>query len=484
MIKTNTHYKAEMRSKQFDRLLFIGIVLTSCLWSCNNDTKRSEIGLTLIPPTVITNQVDLDIRVGIRNNSNETKELAITIYLGDEREENVLHRTQVSVAADSVQTVKYMMETADKAGDNHIMVVVRDGRDEQRISKSIRVIPSATRSTKTIGGAWIGFYHWSEEEGKMWNPAIKEMTEKQWAEMIASMHKINMDVIVIQESFRNQEYVGKHDIETNGYKGKAYYPSKLFPDRMPIAAKDPIEAVLSEADKLGMHVFMGVGLYAWFDYSKGSLAWHKRVAKELFDRYGHHPSFYGWYVSEEGMGSLDSFETDSLLQIQRRQEILSFFKEFRPFVNRLAPEKPLMFAPNGWGVGRARDAYPKLLKYVDIISPFAFARMPEGDLSGKEAVTLLQKFCDDAGAHLWLDLEAFLFNEKEGYLYPRPFGEIRGDLALFDSFEKVICYQYPGVFSDPDMSFQIGEAATRKLFLDYQRYLRDSVPAITSPVTK
>jgi hypothetical protein len=51
---------------------------------------------------------------------------------------------------------------------------------------------------------------------------------------------------------------------------------------------------------------------------------------------------------------------------------------------------------------------------------------------------------------------------------------------LFDSFEKVICYQYPGVFSDPEMSFQIGEDATVKLFLDYQRYLTDSISGISS----
>jgi hypothetical protein len=298
------------------------------------------------------------------------------------------------------------------------------------------------------------------------------MTDNQWKEMVGSMHEIGMDVIIIQESFRNQEYVGKHNMDTVGYKGKAFYPSKLYPARMPIAAKDPIEAVLSEADKLGMHVFMGVGMYAWFDYTPGSLKWHKKVAKELYEMYGHHPSFYGFYVSEEGMGSLDCFETDSVKQIARRKEVLNFFKEFRPFVKQLAPDKPVMFAPNGWGVARAGNAYYDMLKNVDIISPFAFNRMPEGDLTGKAAIDLLQKYCDETQAHLWLDLEAFLFNEKEGYLYPRPMSEIKYELALYDNFERVVCYQYPGVFSNPKTSLRVGEPSTVKLFQDYQEYFK------------
>lgn len=62
--------------------------------------------------------------------------------------------------------------------------------------------------------------------------------------------------------------------------------------------------------------------------------------------------------------------------------------------------------------------------------------MPENDLTGVEAVNLLQQFCDDADAHLWLDLEAFLFHEKEYYLIPRPIDEIKNDLYLFDNFER------------------------------------------------
>ena len=103
-------------------------------------------------------------------------------------------------------------------------------------------------------------------------------SDDQWREMIRSMHKVGMDIIVIQEVFRNEQYVGKHDVTIETYQGKAFYPSDLYEGRMEIAAKDPVEAILAEADKHGMHVMMGVGMFAWFDFTPESLEWHKRVA--------------------------------------------------------------------------------------------------------------------------------------------------------------------------------------------------------------
>lgn len=448
-------------------ILFSLLLLNSCVV----DKSESAVGLTLIPPASITNQVNLDIRGGIKNTTEKDKKYDVTIYWDKETEDSKLYETTVNVKAGKVDCVKYILSTQNRVGQHSVILVVEDGVNVYKMQKPIEVLDSSIRSTQKIEGAFIGFYHWSEQEGKMWNPTIENLTDNQWKEVVHSMNKLDMNIIVIQESFRNQYYVGKHTIEQDGYQGKAFYPSSLYKERMPITADDPIEAVLQQADEEGMNVFMGVGMYAWFDYTKGSLDWHKKVAEELWQKYAHHPSFYGFYVSEEGMGSLDCFEKDPQKKGMRQQEVLHFFKEFKQYCYELAPDKPVMFAPNGWGVGEAREIYPQLLENVDIICPFAFARMPQGDLTGIEAVTLLQQFCNNAEAHLWLDLEAFLFDDKEKYLVPRPIDEIKKDLLLFDTFEKIICYQYPGVFNDPEMSVRIGEESTIQLFKDYKEYL-------------
>ena len=253
---------------------------------------KPEVSLTLIPPSPVTDQIILDIRAGVRNEGHSPKSFQTSFYLDEEKKENLLNQTKLVVNPKSAQAVKFRWSTKNKAGKHKIILVCKNGKNIFRSEKEIAIIASNIRSTKQIDGAWINFYHWSDEEGKHWNPAIKKMTDDQWRELIDAQHELEMTVIVMQELFRNQEYVDSQKIEQNGYKGRAFYPSALFPERMPIAANDPVEAVLSQADKNGMNVFVAVGLYAWFDFTKGSLEWHKKVASELWEKYGHHPSFY------------------------------------------------------------------------------------------------------------------------------------------------------------------------------------------------
>ncbi|MCR6722175.1 MAG: hypothetical protein NVV59_18220 [Chitinophagaceae bacterium] len=51
------------------------------------------------------------------------------------------------------------------------------------------------------------------------------------------MKKVNMDMVVIQEVFRNDAYAGKNSLTVENYPGKAFYPSQLYPGRMDITAK-------------------------------------------------------------------------------------------------------------------------------------------------------------------------------------------------------------------------------------------------------
>ena len=381
--------------------------------------------------------------------------------------------------AGEARGLKFRWPTKGHAGRQEIRLTVRSGDRVQRAQKTIEIIASKKRSTDRIGGAWAGIVHFSEVEGRPWNSQIKKMTDDQWRQLVRGMHGIQMDIIVIEEVLRfamvtedpaTNRIVGGHNFERDGYPGMAFYPSKLYPRRAPIAAKDPIEAVLSEADKLDMSVLMGVGTYAWRDYTPGSLKWHKNVADELWQMYGRHPSFYGWYVSEEVNGNLAG-EGD--IQ-QRRREIVDFFRDFTAHVRRLAPDKPVMLAPNCLGVRGSEDTYRKLLPNLDILCPFCFHRMPPGDLTGEEAANLLQKLCDETGSHLWMDMETFVF--PTGELVPRPIAGLVTDLRRFPNFEKILCFQYPGILTAPDATPRLGGDEAVKLYEDYKKYLAGGFP--------
>ena len=116
---------------------------------------------------------------------------------------------------------------------------------------------------------------------------------------------------------------------------------------------------------------------------------------------------------------------------------------------------------------------------VRLRCPFAFHRMPAGDLTGEEAAAVLQSLCDRSGCHLWMDLETFVFcNVWE--LHPRPIEGLVSDISRFPNFEKILHYEFPGMMSSPQMSRRPGGPASVRLYEDYRRYLR-GVPETRVP---
>lgn len=429
---------------------------------------RPAASLTLVPPSPVTERIAVDVRGAVWNESDQPLMLEAALYLDDVDPSRELHRERLAIPPGTAAGIRHAWPA--EAGTHTLILSVRGGVRRDEVRRPIVVLPSAIRSTERIGGAYAGLYHWSEAEGRRWNADLKTFTDDQWRELVRGMHAIGMDIILIQELFRNQAYSGKHTLERDGYQGRAFYPSKLFPGRMPIAAEDPVEAILSEADALGMHVCLGLGLYAWFDYSPGSLEWHLKVADEVWERYGHHPSFYAWKVSEEGHGSL----TDLSGQPGSREQLLRFFEVFTPHVKRLAPDKPVMMARSTHGMRGAEETYRKLLPHLDILLAFCFHRMPPDDMTGEEAAAMLQELCDEAGSHLWMNAEVFLFEggvEAEVALIPRPIGQIVQDLRRFPNFEKIVCYQFPGLMNSPGMSITPGGPGTVALYRDYLDYV-------------
>ncbi|MEW6234636.1 MAG: DUF4434 domain-containing protein [Candidatus Omnitrophota bacterium] len=430
-----------------------------------------EVRLTVIPPSPITDQIVLDVRGGFDNAAEESTAWQAELYFDKIDSDRLLQKAEGTVAPKSCAGVYFRCPAAGRAGRHDLILTLKMNGGVQCASTTIEILPSPIRSVRKIDGAWSGIVHWSEQEGKRWNPEIRKMKDGDWRELMRAMNEIEMNIVVIEETLRHQEYHGKHQIEKNGYKGLAFYPSQLYPGRMEMAAKDPIDAILSEADMRGMFVFLGVGMYAWFDFTPASLEWHKRTAEELWQRYGHHSSFYGWYISEEAAGSLAPFSSNKPEDVQRyREEIVQFFKGFREYVQRFAPEKPIMLAPNCHSMKSGEKTWCELLKYCDIVCPFGFHRMPENDVSGEEAAQWLQTLCDEAGAHLWMDMEVFLFG-PENDLYPRPIDGLVSDLVRFPNFEKILCFQYPGLMNAQWASLKPGGPDTVKLYEDYKKYL-------------
>ncbi len=326
------------------------------------------------------------------------------------------------------------------------------------------ILDASVASTTLLDGAWVSLICWSESEGRQFNDALRQVTDGQWEETVVDMHRLGIDSIIVQNVFHNDEYVFCHQQGLDHYLGQALYPSELYPARYEMAAADPMEHILRQADELAMQVFVGVGLYAWFDFSADSLAWHKKVVSELWQRYGHHPSFYAFYLSQEMHGDFyDQWPEHS----DRWVEVADFCRDFAAFIKHLAPTKPIALAPNNIRFQQSRTRWLAVLENIDILLPFAFAR----DLEHLN-VAEIQDICREAGTHLWIDLEVFKFPFEDTGLIPKSGDELTDEIRIYDAVENIFGYQYTGLLNNPDRSFRLGGEDTVSLFRQYEAYAR------------
>ena len=324
------------------------------------------------------------------------------------------------------------------------------------------IVRSDVHSTRLLDGCWISIRHWSETESACFREGLEQMTDEDWKEHVFSMHRLGITTVLIQNTFDSTHYVHQHGMTADTYDGVAFYDSAFAKRRPGMKEKDPLEAILSAADECGMAVFPGVGLYAWFDFSPESLIWHKRVAKELFDRYGHHPSFYGFYVSEEIMGALyygyDPVPDDKYRDIQ------AFFKDFSAYCRKLAPTKPVALAPNNIDMHLYREQWKGILDHLDILIPFAFAR-------SENNIPQITDMCRASGVHFWVDMEIFRFPFVNGALVPKDYDGLLKEIRDYDMLEQVFGYQYTGLLNEPGKNRRhLGGKETETLYAQFREY--------------
>lgn len=455
--------------------------------------------LTFTPPGPVTDQVELDIRWAVAPEPRSGETLRVTLALDSQP---LGQPVTVPLAAGGVHGGAFRLPTRGLRGVYTVtLTAAPEGQPPTSLSRQITVVPSATRSTLRLGGAWVGLLHWSDAEGAYWNAELGRFTEADWREHIRGMHAIGLDTVIIQETWRNHVWYGEHYHQMTAanyretYAGRAFYPSSLWPGRMNLPCADPLEAILDEADRLDMQVLLGLGNYAHFDYTPGSLAWHLDVLRELWSRYGRHAALYGWYVAEELNGRIKPHEIRYWGRTEEfRQEVLDFFRTLHAAIHAIAPHTLLMLAPDAHHHREAAEVWQQLLPHCDIVCIQGYQRHPADGVPVAETVRRMQAWCDAAGTHHWIDLEIFGFEhpgvaepQRESVsrtlpdgteefvqtpLVPQTLDLIRKELNQLNQFEFTCAYQYPGLMCAPGARLKPGGARAEQLYRDYQAYVR------------
>ena len=154
---------------------------------------------------------------------------------------------------------------------------------------------------KPISGSWFEFQHHATVEGVDWNPECACFSCEQWDAKVKEIADMGMDCLVLMAT---------------ALYYRAFFKTKIFPPWR-LACADPMEAVLSAADKYGVKFFIGGGFYGDWESPKivsDPVAARKRLQaiEELAQLYGHHTSFYGWYWPNEAF--IDRYYSEEFIK--------------------------------------------------------------------------------------------------------------------------------------------------------------------------
>ncbi|HPT22186.1 MAG TPA: DUF4434 domain-containing protein [Bacteroidales bacterium] len=311
------------------------------------------------------------------------------------------------------------------------------------------VMPSGSK-VNFIDGSWFEFQHHSAVEGKYWNPALAAFSAEQWDSKVKEIALSGMNYLVLL------------DIAIDG---KSFYPSKLM-EQHTLGCEDPLETVLSAADKYGINFFVSNGFFGnWMTpdlvmKDKQISLFTAKAMNEVAEKYGHHKSFYGWYYpNETGInGHYDDFFID-------------YVNESSAEAERITPNAKKLIAPYGTNQIAADDLYVKQLEKlnVDFIAyqDEVGVRKSKPEDTGKFYEQLYKQHRKAGRAKLWADLEVFSFEGDvyQSALLPAPCERVIKQLEALSPFvEKILIYEYQGMMNMPGTRAFAGHPESVKLY--------------------
>jgi hypothetical protein len=306
------------------------------------------------------------------------------------------------------------------------------------------------KNIKPIEGSWFEFQHHSAVEGKPWNSTLEKFTDQQWDAKIKEMADAGLRYLVLLDI---------------AIYGKSFYPSVLYPQHH-LGCADPLETILSAADKYGIHFFISNGFFGdWTNpvflmKDKAVYQLRMKAMNEVAEKYAHHKSFYGWYYpNETGIsGHYDDI-------------FINYVNTSSAEATRLTPNGKTLIAPYGTKSVKADELYVRQLEQlnVDFIAyqDEIGVQKTEVEESAGYFERLYRLHQKAAKARLWADVEVFRFEDKvynSALLPASPERVIKQLEAVSPYVDKILIYQYGGLINKPGSAVFAGHPDSAQLY--------------------
>ena len=247
---------------------------------------------------------------------------------------------------------------------------------------------------------------------------------EQWAQDLDNMMEIGIDTLVIMRG---------------GFEDKTIFPSKVFGTEH---TYDFAGLILEEAAKRNMDVFFG--LYCSnLEWDQGNamqeLRRNKPFIDEIWLRYGHIPSFKGWYIPQE-----TSFETFNICDIMHGLSAMCKDKApdtkvfISPFFRATPPYPQTPFNPERHYEEWDR-IFTKAGQDIDICA-FQDGTAPMSQMA--EWYRATAEVCKKHSISHWVNVETFERDVRSQF-YPIPFPILKRKIEMHKEYaEKMITFEF------------------------------------------
>ncbi|MBN1553306.1 MAG: DUF4434 domain-containing protein [Phycisphaerae bacterium] len=316
-----------------------------------------------------------------------------------------------------------------------------------------------------------------------WHDECRNWQEANWRAFVTDQHEIGIDTLI--------------------NKQMSLWTRPLFPDPehksgMPLklGCDDPAGVVADEADKLGMKVWYGLGMYGRDsevgDYQGLSkpwpeiwFQWNQALCERIMERYSHTKSFAGLYLPLELSGDPaygDTRLNEDHVELYRRW----IHESIRPIAGKVPLlTSPGILHPGNYDIlaGQLETLGVDIVAYQDyggrgLNTPEDYARI---DRAAK-AFELLAPVHEKVGVKLWANCETFCRGEQSVWrevCFPGEIDRIIHQLKVCSPpVEKVITWIYQGVMNKRTELVNIGPDTANELYYQYVEYLDNTYPNV------
>jgi hypothetical protein len=453
-------------------VLFSGATAIASETSAKASAKPSQpyaASLTVVPPVAISDQVEFEVRVAVRNHTPTTARFELSFSVAaDDSKVTPLWATPVEVKAHEQNLITRRFPSKPYVG-KHKIAYQLSGPDGLVSTGEwpLEVVKCDSRSVPLLQIGWM------DPGSLLAAPAngAGDLTESDLRAAIDAYSAAGIKGFII--TYPEDTYSG----------GTFYYPTDVFAAYGTRPGFDVVGTILNQASKNGQHVFVGLGrgpdlLLTWTGFEdarrrKAAIAHSSKVATELWAKYAHEPSFYGWYLTHEA---------NDIAAASR-----AYYNPMADFLRTFEADKPVLISPSGTPI-LSREILAQsrvdIFAYQDAVGsgyvPYKNTFDPEQRIRTLDDVyASYQKAHAKSGKHLWANLEVWQMKGPDyGHSFPPSFDRVSRQLGIEKKYVDVVSsYELLG-FMHPESLQATPDAPAAQLFQAYRTHYDQTAPQL------